>query len=52
MADRQSAPQVLANVIVPSHRDENLHVLPATPLLEQAERELQYLIDRMERSAT
>lgn len=41
MADRQSAPQVLANVIVPSHWDDNLHVLPASPLLEQAERELQ-----------
>jgi len=41
MAERQSAPQVMADVIVPSHWDENLHVLPASPLLEQAERELQ-----------
>lgn len=41
MADRQTAPQVMANVIVQSHWDENLHVLPASPLLEQAERELQ-----------
>jgi cellulose biosynthesis protein BcsQ len=41
MAERQSAPQVLADVIVQSGWDENLHVLPATPLLEQAERELQ-----------
>ena len=41
MADRAAAPQTLANVIVGSHWDENLHVLPASPLLEQAERELQ-----------
>jgi len=41
MAERPSAPQVLADVIVQSHWDDNLHVLPATPLLEQAERELQ-----------
>lgn len=41
MADRQSAPQTLANVIVSSHWNENLHVLPSSPLLEQAERELQ-----------
>ena len=41
MADRHSAPQVMADVIVPSHWDENLHVLPASPLLEQAEGELQ-----------
>ncbi len=40
MADRQSAPQVLANCIVQSTWDENLHVLPASPLLEGAEREL------------
>ena len=41
MAERQSASQVLANCIAPSKWDENLHVLPASPLLEQAERELQ-----------
>lgn len=40
MAERQTAPQVLANCIVPSTWDENLHVLPASPLLEGAEREL------------
>jgi chromosome partitioning protein len=41
MADRQSASQVLANCIAPSKWDDNLHVLPASPLLELAERELQ-----------
>lgn len=41
MADRQTASQTLAKCIVPSAWDENLHVLPASPLLEQAERELQ-----------
>jgi chromosome partitioning protein len=41
MADRSSAPQRLASCIVPSSWDDNLHVLPASPLLEQAERELQ-----------
>jgi len=41
LADRQEAPTVLANTIVQSTWDENLHILPATPLLEQAERELQ-----------
>ncbi len=40
MADRPAAPQVLANCIVPSTWDENLHVLPASPMLEGAEREL------------
>lgn len=40
MAERQAAPQVLANCIVPSTWDENLHVLPASPMLEGAEREL------------
>jgi chromosome partitioning protein len=40
MADRSSAPQVLANCIVSSTWDEDLHVLPASPLLEGAEREL------------
>ena len=41
MADRQTASQTLANCIVPSTWDEDLHVLPGSPLLEQAERELQ-----------
>jgi chromosome partitioning protein len=40
MADRAAAPQVLANCIVQSTWDEDLHVLPASPLLEGAEREL------------
>jgi chromosome partitioning protein len=40
MADRQNAPQVLAHCIVPSTWDSNLHVLPASPMLEGAEREL------------
>jgi chromosome partitioning protein len=40
MADRSTAPQVLANCITPSTWDESLHVLPASPLLEGAEREL------------
>jgi chromosome partitioning protein len=40
MAERQDAPQVLVNCIVPSTWDEDLHVLPASPLLESAEREL------------
>jgi hypothetical protein len=31
MADRQNAPQVLANVIVRSQWDADLHVLPASP---------------------
>ncbi len=41
MADRPSAAQVLASCVTPSTWDEQLHVLPASPLLEQAERELQ-----------
>jgi hypothetical protein len=41
MADRQTVSQVLANCITPLKWDDNLHVLPASPLLEQAERELQ-----------
>jgi len=41
IADHQSASQTLANCIVPSTWDEDLHVLPGSPLLEQAERELQ-----------
>jgi chromosome partitioning protein len=40
MADRQSAPQILVNAIVQSHWDADLHILPASPLLEGAEREL------------
>ena len=40
MADRQSAPQVMSEVIVRSHWDDDLHILPASPLLEGAEREL------------
>ena len=40
MADRREAPQVLADCIVQSHWDPELHVLPASPLLEAAEREL------------
>ncbi len=40
MADRQAAPQVLANCIVSSTWDDDLHVLPASPLIEGAEREL------------
>jgi chromosome partitioning protein len=39
-SDRQVAAQTLANCIVPSTRDADLHVLPASPLLEGAEREL------------
>jgi chromosome partitioning protein len=39
-ADRQIAAQTLANCIVPSTWDPDLHVLPASPLLEGAEREL------------
>jgi chromosome partitioning protein len=40
MAERQAAPQVLSNCIVASAWDNDLHVLPASPLLEQAESEL------------
>jgi chromosome partitioning protein len=39
-ADRSIAAQTLANCIVPSTWDADLHVLPASPLLEGAEREL------------
>jgi chromosome partitioning protein len=41
MSDREAAAQTLANVIVSSAWDDDLHVLPASPTLEQAERELQ-----------
>jgi chromosome partitioning protein len=40
MADRQNAAQTLAHCIVPSTWDADLHVLPASPMLEGAEREL------------
>ena len=39
-ADRANAAQTLANCIVQSAWDEDLHVLPASPMLEGAEREL------------
>lgn len=39
-ADRASAAQTLLQCIVPSCWDPDLHVLPASPLLEGAEREL------------
>ena len=39
-ADRINAPQVLSQCIVPSTWDPDLHVLPASPMLEGAEREL------------
>jgi chromosome partitioning protein len=40
MADRKEASRVLAECIVPSEWDTDLHVLPASPMLEGAEREL------------
>jgi cellulose biosynthesis protein BcsQ len=40
MADRKEASRVLAECIVPSEWDADLHVLPASPMLEGAEREL------------
>ncbi|MBL8163800.1 MAG: ParA family protein [Anaerolineae bacterium] len=40
MADRQQAAHVMANCIVQSAWDADLHVLPASPMLEGAEREL------------
>lgn len=39
-AERQQAPETLLRCVVPSTWDEHLHVLPASPLLEGAEREL------------
>lgn len=39
-ANREDAPSVLTKCIVGSRRDENLHVLPASQLLEVAEREM------------
>jgi chromosome partitioning protein len=40
MADRQAAPEALSHCIVASDWDSDLHVLPASPMLEGAEREL------------
>ncbi len=40
MADRQNAANALATCIVQSEWDGDLHVLPASPMLEGAEREL------------
>src|SRR5512145_1847366 len=40
MAERGQAPHTLLQCIVPSLWDEQLHVLPASPALEAAEREL------------
>ncbi len=39
-AERKEAPSAFTNCIVASTWDEDLHVLPASPLLEAAEREL------------
>jgi chromosome partitioning protein len=39
-ADRKDAPRLLTECIKPTHWDADLHVLPASPLLESAEREL------------
>ena len=39
-ADRKDAPRVLTECIKPSNWDNDLRVLPASPLLESAEREL------------
>jgi len=39
-AERQQAAQTMADCIVPSTWDADLHVLPASPMLEGAEREL------------
>jgi hypothetical protein len=40
MAERLNAAGALAASIVQSQWDDNLHVLPASPMLEDAEREL------------
>lgn len=40
LADRQNAAQALVKAIVQSQWDADLHVLPASPMLEGAEREL------------
>ncbi|MFN8531852.1 MAG: hypothetical protein U0670_24870 [Anaerolineae bacterium] len=34
MADRSSAPETLLDIVQPSAWDPDLHVLPASPLLE------------------
>ncbi len=39
-AERQTAAQVMLDCIVPSNWDADLHILPASPMLEGAEREL------------
>jgi chromosome partitioning protein len=39
-ADRANAAQVMSQCIIPSTWDTDLHVLPASPMLEGAEREL------------
>ncbi len=39
-AERQAAAQVMLKCIIPSTWDPDLHVLPASPMLEGAEREL------------
>ncbi|MBK8135591.1 MAG: ParA family protein [Chloroflexi bacterium] len=38
MADRTNAPQTLLNCITQSRWDADLHILPASPMLEGAER--------------
>jgi chromosome partitioning protein len=40
MSERQAAAQTMADCIVPSTWHEDLHILPASPMLEAAEREL------------
>ncbi|MBE2267715.1 MAG: ParA family protein [Anaerolinea sp.] len=40
MAERKEAARVMVDTIVRSHWDDDLHVLPASPMLEAAEREL------------
>jgi len=40
MADRQAASQIMADCVIPSLWDDDLHVLPASSMLEGAEREL------------
>ncbi len=42
MSDRESDPHILTEVIVSSAWDADLHILPASPTLEQAEREWGY----------
>lgn len=39
-ADRKDAPRILSECVKPSTWDTDLHILPASPLLENAEREL------------